>query len=170
MKREKMVFEFDLVFSLPKGSANEDALLDALFEAGCDDAVVGLGAPGLTAVSLERAGDNAEAVISEAATQVLNALPEGAELREVRPDLVSQADVAARLGVTRQALQKRELPAPAVGGLYRMSELYPRLVESRRGKLAAKVDAARAWFEASHGAQRINARISLGEIRFRKTA
>lgn len=91
-------------------------------------------------------------------------------MREVRPDLVSQADVAARLGVTRQALQKRELPAPAVGGLYRMSELYPRLAGSRRGKLATKVDAARAWFEASQGAQRINARISLGEIKFRKTA
>jgi hypothetical protein len=55
-------------------------------------------------------------------------------------------------------------------GLYRMSELYPWLAESRRGKLAAKVDAARAWFEASQGAQRINARISLGEIKFRKTA
>ena len=170
MKHEKMVFEFDLVFSLPRGNANEDALLDALFEAGCDDAVVGLGAPGLIAVSLERTGDDAEAVISDAATQVLSALPEGAELREVRPDLVSQADVAARLGVTRQALQKRELPAPAVGGLYRMSELYSRLTESRRGKLASKVDEARAWFEASQGAQRINARISLGEIKFRKSA
>ena len=39
-------FEFDLVFALPDKTADEDAILDALYEAGCGDAVVGLGAAG----------------------------------------------------------------------------------------------------------------------------
>ena len=38
-------FEFDLIFALPRKDLDQDAILDALFEAGCDDAVVGLGAP-----------------------------------------------------------------------------------------------------------------------------
>ena len=41
------VFEFDLVFALPNDAADEGAILDGLYESGCDDAVVGLGAPGL---------------------------------------------------------------------------------------------------------------------------
>ena len=35
-------FEFDLVFGLPRKDLNQDAILDALFEAGCEDAVVWL--------------------------------------------------------------------------------------------------------------------------------
>jgi hypothetical protein len=161
-------FEFDLVFAFPS-DGDEAALLDRLFEAGFDDAVVGLGAPGLVAVSLERAGGDAEAVISEAARAVADALPAGSELREVRPDLVSQADVAARLGVSRQALQKRRLPPPSVAGLYRADELYPYLAQSH-GKLEERLRAARAWFRASDGAKRLNAKIALGEVRFRNAA
>ena len=39
-------FEFDLIFALPVGGLDEGAILDALHEAGCDDAVVGVGRPG----------------------------------------------------------------------------------------------------------------------------
>ena len=157
-------YEFDLVFALPAGT-DEDALLDRLFEAGFDDAAIGLGTPDLVALSLERAGSDAETVIAGAARAAAAALPAGAELREVRPDLVSQADVAARLGVTRQALQKRRLPPPSVAGLYRADELYPYLAQSH-GKLEEGLRAARAWFRASAGARRLNARIALGEVRF----
>ncbi len=153
-------FEFDLVFALPGKTADEDAILDALYEAGCDDAAVGLGAPGLIGLGFTRAGREAEAVISDAVKQVLSALPKGASLREVRPDLVSLAEVAARLKVTRQALQKRRMPPPSLGGLYRASEMPPYL-NAVKGKLRDGVRDASAWFAAAPGAQRLNARISL---------
>ena len=153
-------FEFDIVVSLPKGAEDEDAIMDALFEAGCDDAVVGLGASGIVGLGFTRAGGDAEVVISDAVTQVLSALPEGARLREVKPDLVSLADVAARLSVSRQALQKRDMPPPSLGGLYRASEMLPAL-EAHPGKVRDALDAARGWFASAAAAQKINARASL---------
>ena len=154
-------FEFDIVVSLPKGAEDEDAIMDALFEAGCDDAVVGLGASGIVGLGFTRAGEDAEVVISDAVTQVLSALPTGAQLREVKPDLVSLADVAARLSVSRQALQKRDMPPPSLGGLYRASEILPAL-EAQPGKVRDALEAARGWFASAAAAQRINARASLG--------
>lgn len=153
-------FEFDIVVALPKGAEDEDAIMDALFEAGCDDAVVGLGVSGIIGLGFTRAGEDAEAVISEAVTQVLSALPKGAQLREVKPDLVSLADVAARLSVSRQALQKRDMPPPSLGGLYRASEMLPAL-EAQPGKVRDALEAARGWFASAAAAQKINARASL---------
>ena len=156
-----MEFEFDIVVSLPKGADDEAAIMDALFEAGCDDAVVGLGASGIIGLGFTRAGVDAEVVISDAVTQVLFALPTGTQLREVKPDLVSLADVAARLSVSRQALQKRDMPPPSLGGLYRASEMLPAL-EAQPGKVHDALQAARGWFASAAAAQKINARASLG--------
>ena len=114
---DDMEFEFDIVVSLPKGAPDEAIILDSLFDAGCDDAVVGLGNAGLVGLGFTRSGADAESVILETVKQVLSAFPEGAKLREVKPDLVSLADVAARLQVSRQALQKRDMPPPSLGGL-----------------------------------------------------
>lgn len=154
-------YEFDLVLALPEGT-DEGAILDVLYEAGCDDAVVGLGASGLVGLGFTRAGQQPEAVISRTVKQVLRGLPQGTRLREVKPDLVSLADVAARLKVTRQALQKRRMPPPSLGGLYRASEMPPYL-DAVPGKLRDGFRAARAWFAAAPGAQRVNARISLDD-------
>ena len=156
-------FEFDLVCAVPAGP-DEGAILDALYEAGCDDAVVGLGAPGLIGLGFTRVGHDPETVISETVKQVMKGLPEGTKLREVKPDLVSLADVAARLRVTRQALQKRKMPPPSLGGLYRASEMPPYL-DAVPGKLRDGFRAAQAWFAAAPGAQRVNAGISLAESR-----
>lgn len=153
-------FEFDLVFALPDRMADLDTVLDALFRAGCDDAVVGTGAPGLLALGFCRSGSDAEQVITDTLQSVLAALPAGSRLREVRPDLVSQGDVAARLHVSRQALQKRALPPPSIGGLYRASELFAAL-DAQPGKVRRALQDARAWFAAAPAAQRINAELSL---------
>ncbi|MFW5655500.1 MAG: hypothetical protein ACOCYW_07625 [Roseicyclus sp.] len=152
-------FEFDLVFALPADSADEATILDALFEAGCDDAVVGLGAGGMIGLAFVRHGTDARAVIETAIRQAKAALPNEARLREVKPDLVSLADVAARLNVTRQALQKREMPPPSLAGLYRVTEIRPYL-ERQSGKVAGALTAARAWFAAAPAAQAINAELS----------
>jgi len=153
-------FEFDLMIALPAGERDEDAMLNALYEAGCDDAVVGTGAAGLVALGFIREGTDAEVVISEAVGQALKALPEGAMLREVRPDLVSLADVAARLQVSRQALQKREMPPPSLGGLYRVTEMV-RYLEGQPGKIREGFSKAGSWFAAAPAAQKINSQLAL---------
>ena len=144
---EETAFEFDLVCALLEGT-DEGAILDALYEAGCDDAAVGLGASGLIGMGITRAGQDPETVISETVEQVMTGLPEGTKLREVKPDPVSLADVAARLKATRQALQKRTLqkrkmPPPSLGGLYRASEIPPYL-DAVPGKLKDGFRAAQA--------------------------
>ena len=153
-------FEFDLIFSLPRKDGDQSAMIDALFNAGCDDAVVGTGAAGLIGLSFTRSGQDAETVITQAISAALSALPAGSKLREVKPDLVSQGDVAARLNVSRQALQKREMPAPSIGGLYRAAEMFA-VLKSQRGKVADALDGARPWFASAPAAQKINARLSL---------
>lgn len=160
------LFEFDVVFALPEGEASDPyELSDAVIAAGFDDAVIGSGHASLLAVSLEAEGESAEEVILEAARRILEVLPQGTRLREVRPDLVSLADVAQHLDVRRQALQKRRMPPPSVGGLYRVTEVDAILSESftkRKGRF--KAQEAKAWFAAGRGAQRINACLVLGEI------
>lgn len=155
-----MEFEFDLIFALPQEAPAEASMLDALFEAGCDDGVIGLGASGLLAIGFTRSGADADAVISAAVSQALAALPTGTRLREVKPDLVSLADVAARLNVSRQAIQKRPMPPPSLGGLYRAAEM-PSYLEAHPGKVSDALVSAQGWFLAARAAQRINAKISL---------
>lgn len=160
---DDMEFEFDIVVSLPKGAPDEAVILDSLFDVGCDDAVVGLGNAGLVGLGFTRSGADAESVILETVKQVLSAFPEGAKLREVKPDLVSLADVAARLQVSRQALQKRDMPPPSLGGLFRASEMLPAL-EAQPGKVRDALQNARGWFAAAPAAQKINARVSLEQV------
>lgn len=154
-------FQFDLVFALPAGNADEASILDALFEAGCDDGVVGLGNSGMVGIGFTRVGTSAEPVIRDAVSQALSALPKGSRLREVKPDLVSLADVAARLNVSRQAMQKRQMPPPSLGGLYRASEMLAYLEKQPGGKVQEALTSARGWFSAAPAAQKINANISL---------
>lgn len=39
-------FEFDPIFALPRDGADEGAVPDVFYEAGCGDAAIGLDAPG----------------------------------------------------------------------------------------------------------------------------
>lgn len=160
-------FEFDIVFALPEGEFDVLDLSNAVFEAGFEDSVVGSGLRGLVAVALEMEGEDAESVIVSAARDILKNLPKGSSLREVRPDLVSLADVAKKLNIKRQALQKRRMPTPALCGHYRITEVAEAIVAvvatgHRRARF--DVNIADSWFAAGHGAQIVNARIALGQV------
>lgn len=162
-------FEFEVVFALPPGAHDAAALADAVFAAGFRDAVVGTGNKRLLAVELEAQGADAEAAILAVARAILPRLPAGSALREVRPDLVSLAEVAAKLDVSRQTLQQREMPTPVAGGLYRIDEVAAALERAaapgegrRRPRFAP--DAARRWFRAGSGARSVNARLALGTL------
>lgn len=155
----------DLTFVLPEGTHDAMELSDAVFEAGYSDAVVGTGAPGRLGVSLEIEGDDAEAVILETARAILFYLPKGTRLHEVGPDHVTLVEVAAKLGVQRQALAQRRMPYPVAGGLYRITEIREALSEIMNGggrKPRFDMKSAEGWFEAGEGAARVNARMALG--------
>ncbi len=162
-------FEFELVFALPERDRDPFELSNAVFEAGFEDALVGTGVPGLLGVEIEAEGDDAESVILEAARALMKKLPKGTKLREVRPDLVSLADVAEKLNVKRQALQQRRMPLPTIGGLYRIDEIAAVLDEAMRpepGKRRPRFDFDRAgkWLRAGFAARRVNAKLTTCEL------
>ncbi len=114
--------------------------------------------------------DCAEDAILDAARAIQKQLPEGSVLREVRPDLVSLADVAKRLDVTRQSLQKRKMSPASQGGLFRMEEVAVVVMDAAEGKGAGSrkgrfaVDKARKWLSAGQPARRVNAGLAVGAI------
>lgn len=73
-------FEFDLIVYLADGADVQGVVLDRLFEAGCDDALVGLGQPGAIGLSFTRSGESAAKVIFDTIAQVTSALPENARV------------------------------------------------------------------------------------------
>ncbi|GAB6039510.1 DNA-binding protein [Endothiovibrio diazotrophicus] len=98
-------YEFTLAFSLRDPAAGAESHLDALFEAGCDDALVGSGVPGILALDFLREGVSAEAAVRSAVEAVCAAIP-GAELIEAKPDLVGVSEIAALAHCSRQNVRK----------------------------------------------------------------
>jgi len=125
------MYEFVLKFRLPDAEANPADYLDALYEAGCDDATVGVGKRGFIALDFSREAPSAEMAVRSALDAVMRAIP-GAEAVEIGPDLVNLTDVADVLGYTRQNVQKYAVsearapfPSPVHTGpnLYHLAEV-----------------------------------------------
>ena len=111
-----MEYEFTLKYQLVEDE-DIDALLERLAEAGCDDALVGIGQPGRLSLEFVRESAGANEAIESALRDVRTAVP-GARLIEATPDLVGLTDVAEIVGVSRQNMRKLMLahihsfPAP----------------------------------------------------------
>ncbi|WP_068317805.1 hypothetical protein [Polycladidibacter hongkongensis] len=149
-------YEFDLIFDLPDENTEAEQLERAVYSAGYTDAVLGTGRNGVLGVSLVEEGSNPKEVISRCAREIQAVLPEGSRLHEVRPDLVNLAEVASKLGISRQAFRNRKMPS-TVAGLYRLQEVHTALLahpQTRAHRL--DFEAAAAWFAASEGATEIN--------------
>jgi len=71
-------FQFDVMIRLPEGCPDIEDVMDRLYESGCDDAIVGLGTPGILELSFIREGTDREAVFAGAVENALAGLPEGA--------------------------------------------------------------------------------------------
>jgi hypothetical protein len=98
-------YEFVLRFRLPDPHADPEQHLDALADAGCEDATAGVGQPGRIALDFAReSGSALEAVVS--AVHAVRAAIPGVELVEASPDLVGLTDVAALFGCSRQNMRK----------------------------------------------------------------
>jgi hypothetical protein len=100
-----MEYDFTLKFKLATDDVDVDLLVERLGEAGCDDALVGVGQPGRIALDFTREAKSAEVAIVSALGNVKKAIPD-AKLVEVGPDFVGLSDVAEIIGVTRQNMRK----------------------------------------------------------------
>jgi hypothetical protein len=101
MKNE---YRFQLGFKL---KASEDARQyeDALYEAGCDDAVLGVGKKGYIRLEFIRESRNAVDALTSAIQNVYEAIP-GAELIRAEPFLVNLSDLAFMFDCTKQNMSK----------------------------------------------------------------
>jgi predicted DNA-binding transcriptional regulator AlpA len=166
------VFKFTLIFRLSQDAPKTEQMLDALFEAGCDDALVGLGRTGYIALDFEREAKNAESAVDSAIHNVAAAIP-GAILVEAKPDLVSATEIAELTGCSRQNIRKHlsdktDAPAPTYFGggvaLWRLSTLLPWLEKHTQ----LHVDAAIA--NAAQAIMRANLAIHEQNLKKRKSA
>lgn len=105
-------YEFRLKFRLPDSDADPAQFIDALAEAGCDDATVGIGQRGRIALDFTREATDALRAILSAVRSVKDAIP-GAELIEASPDFVGLTDVADIVGCSRQNIRKLMISNPA---------------------------------------------------------
>ena len=106
-----MEYTFTLKYQLADEDRDPDALVERLGEAGCDDALVGIGQPGRLALEFTREAADAEDAVRSALVDVRSAVP-SARLIEVAPDLVGLTDVADIVGVSRQNMRKLMLANP----------------------------------------------------------
>lgn len=150
-------FEFSLKFRLPVDCADYDDLVERLYEAGCDDATIGIGLPGYVGLEFIREASSAEQAVVSAISDVLNAIP-GARLVEAGPDFVGLTDVADIVGVTRQNMRKlmvnhpERFPAPVHGGSTSIWHLAPVLTFLRERNYEVRYK----LFEVASAAMKVN--------------
>lgn len=100
-----MEYVFTLKYQLADPDCDMDALLERLEDAGCDDALVGIGRPGRLALEFSREADSAEEALHSALADAKKAIP-SAKLIEASPDFVGLTDIAEIVGISRQAMRK----------------------------------------------------------------
>jgi predicted DNA-binding transcriptional regulator AlpA len=114
-------YTFTLKYRLSEQDCDHDEIVERLGDAGCDDALIGVGQPGRIALQFTREADSAQAALVSALGDVKGAVP-GAKLVEAAPDFVGLSDVADVIGVTRQNMRKlmvshaMSFPAPVHEG------------------------------------------------------
>mgnify|MGYP003135536321 FL=1 len=117
-------YVFQLYYQLPESEPDPEAWLDALFEAGCDDALVGVAVAGHTALDFTRQAQGPLAALRSAIDDVERAIPNG-RLVCGGPDLLHLSELSALLSerlskVSRQAMRKY-----ATGDVRRIKTRFP---------------------------------------------
>jgi hypothetical protein len=70
-----MEYEFELRFKIPANSPDVERVVERLGEAGCDDALVGIGQPGRITLKFNREAQSAKQAIVSALEDVEKAVP-----------------------------------------------------------------------------------------------
>jgi len=117
-------FEFELIFKL-EHEENPEKYLDSLYEAGCDDALIGIASIGYISLNFTTEANSAFDAIVGAYKKVLKTIPH-ARLERAEPDLLNVTELAYEFGYTKQNMRKyvrgematinNEFPSPAVSG------------------------------------------------------
>jgi len=97
-------YDFELIIQL-NTDENPDDYIDALYEAGCDEATPGTGEKGYLALSFTREAVDAVDAIASALENVRTAIPH-ANLLRVEPYLLNLSELAFQFGFTKQNIQK----------------------------------------------------------------
>ncbi|WP_348761971.1 DNA-binding protein [uncultured Salinisphaera sp.] len=100
-----MEYIFTLKYRLNDHDGDEEALIDRLFEAGCDDALPGVGQAGRLALEFVREANSASEALESAIADVRKAI-NNVEMVEVLPDYAGLTDIAEHVGMSRQNLRK----------------------------------------------------------------
>lgn len=114
-------YDFTLKFKLQDRQLRSDIYVEALYEGGCDDALIGVGKKGYISLHFIREVASAYEAISSAIYNVKKVIPH-ANLLEAAPDYVGITDVAKILDCTRQNVRKllfssdRDSPLPIYEG------------------------------------------------------
>lgn len=107
---------FTLIVDGP--DVQEEALVDALFEAGCDDALVGR-SEGIQYIEFEREATDLEDAMLSAVADV-ERVPGVKVARVADAGLVSMAEIAARTGRTREGVRLLVNGSRGPGGFLRL--------------------------------------------------
>lgn len=98
-------YDFALKFKLSDSTTDPSIYEDRLFEAGCDDALLGVGKKGFLALDFIRVAESAVEAI-ESAIKNVRASIEDATLFYIAPDVVSISDISSIMKCTRQNVLK----------------------------------------------------------------
>lgn len=138
-------YVFSLNYRLPPDEADMDAIVERLGEAGCTDALVGIGIGGRLALEFTREAVSARDAFRSALEDVRAAIP-AAVLIEASPDFVGLSDVAELVGVSRQNVRKlmlahADFPLPLHEGAASIWHLADVLgwLDGRKGRATDKV-------------------------------
>jgi len=105
-------YEFELKFRLPNSVKDPGVFTESLGNAGCTDALVGIGKTGRIAFHFNRVSKSAFEAVLSAIRDIKRVIPE-ANLIEASPDLVGLTDIADVLGYSRQNIRKLMMNNPA---------------------------------------------------------
>ncbi len=163
-------YNFLLTFTLPDREAQPDQYLDTLYEAGCDDATVGVGRAGMIGLDFTRTAATAEDALRSAIADVRKAIP-GADLAQAGPDLVGLSEMAEIFAFSRQNMRKYAVgtapnraafPPPVIVGepsLWHLAEIVAWL------RLNTAVQPPDALLDIAKAAARVNFEIETGRLR-----
>ena len=142
------IHHFTLIVDGP--DVQEDALIEALFEAGCHDALVG-NSEGIQYVEFDREATDLDDAILSAVANVERA-PGARVARIADAGLVTMADIAARIGRTREGVRLLVNGARGPGG-------FPSPVTDPRSRYRLwRWSEVQAWIRAYLGEEQVESR------------
>lgn len=133
-------YDFTLKFALADPEIDPEIYVNQLGEAGCDDALIGIGQKGKIALQFNREATHATEAILSAIQEVKRVIP-SATLVEATPDLVGITDIADLMGFSRQNMRKL---------IITHSETFPNPIHAGSSSLWHLLNVFQ-WFENKQG-------------------